>query len=98
MPATSTVMMTVTCGATTATAAATGSFFVPFPEIESSEADLDDDGEESDLEDNETPWKCVLRIRRLSPANDEGWNRARKGVKLVATMSPTSHHPKVAGY
>jgi hypothetical protein len=53
-----------------------------------------DAGEESDPEDSETPWSCVLKIRRQSDRPDEGSGSLK--VK-VAILSPTPHHPKVVG-
>lgn len=50
----------------------------------------EDDGNESDPEDSETPWTCVLSVRR--PDSDHGNSRIK--IK-VATLSPTPHHPKV---
>ncbi|KAI5887995.1 uncharacterized protein SCHCODRAFT_02639454 [Schizophyllum commune H4-8] len=69
-----------------------------------------DDGEESDPEDSETPWVCVLRITRRKPrpprtsaesqrpgevgAKKDKDGKERLKVRL-ATLSPTPHHPKV---
>ncbi|KIY52255.1 hypothetical protein FISHEDRAFT_56011 [Fistulina hepatica ATCC 64428] len=60
------------------------------PSVESrEEGDGNDVGAESDPEDSETPWVCVLRVRDAS-------NAAAAPIKVrVATLSPTPHHPKV---
>ncbi len=63
-----------------------------------------DDGEDSDPEDSETPWTCVVRVpagkaaiqsRRNAP--DEEFRRIRYGTDglLVGTMYPAPHHPRV---
>jgi hypothetical protein len=52
-----------------------------------------DPGEESEPEDSETPWSCVLKIRRLSDRPDGSDSLKVK----VAILSPTPHHPKVVG-
>jgi len=52
----------------------------------------DDDGAESDPEDSETPWTCMLILSRV------GVDGAADGEPIrvrVATFSPTPHHPKV---
>ena len=69
-----------------------------------------DDGEESDPEDSETPWVCVLRITRRKPRpprtsaesqrpGDTGAKKDKDGKERLkvrlATLSPTPHHPKV---
>jgi hypothetical protein len=52
-----------------------------------------DDEDDSDPEDSETPWSCVLKVRRpkLKKEKDDG-------VRLkLGSLSPTPHHPKVVG-
>ncbi|KAE9401850.1 hypothetical protein BT96DRAFT_1017948 [Gymnopus androsaceus JB14] len=58
----------------------------------------DDDGNDSDPEDSETPWTCMLKVRRLPVA---GLPRPSSSISptpvktKIATLSPTPHHPKV---
>jgi len=55
-----------------------------------------DSGEESEPEDSETPWNCVVKVRRVQvgPPGEGGGSVVK--LKLGA-LSPTPHHPKVVG-
>ncbi|KAF9238652.1 hypothetical protein BU15DRAFT_88290 [Melanogaster broomeanus] len=52
----------------------------------------EESGDESDPEDSETPWACVITVQSLGPSP------VSTSVRLkIATLAPTPHHPKVVG-
>ncbi|KAI0312637.1 hypothetical protein OF83DRAFT_1145039, partial [Amylostereum chailletii] len=74
----------------------------------SSMAGMEDSGDESDPEDSERPWTCMLVIRRVSSpgvgadarledmASPTDGHMPQTLIRMkVATFSPTPHHPKV---
>ncbi len=53
----------------------------------------DDAGVDSDPEDSETPWYCVVRCPGTTARQSEG----SRPVTVIATLHPAPHHPRVVG-
>lgn len=65
----------------------------------SSARHAEESGNESDPEDSETAWTCLVTVQRLGqlPLHHQNGMREPTIRLKVATLAPTPHHPKVVG-